>query len=55
MRAGKLIPRDKNEVQMSQFIQEINVGTSTVQGNSCVQPELCAGLGRILNGYNSQL
>lgn len=31
MRAGKLISRDKKEVHMSQFIQEINVGTAMVQ------------------------
>lgn len=47
MRAGKLIPRDKNEVEISQFIQEINVGTSKVQGNSYVRPELYAGLGPV--------
>ena len=47
VRAGKLIPRDKNEVEISQFIQEINVGTSKVQGNSYVRPELYAGLGPV--------
>lgn len=34
------------------MIQEINVGTSTVQANLHVLPELCAALGRFLDGHN---